>query len=150
APRTDPAARLGQIGEPVLVETLVSESAVEALNEGVLDRLPRADEVELDAPAVGPGVERPASELKAIVADQRRRERPRREEVVDAGSVASVLPTALGCKPAGERSHRWRSRSVPRREPSSCASSCSSTTPCTSSAVPAGPRSCRCNCRSSR
>src|SRR5262249_23185672 len=63
------------IGEPVLVETLVSESAVGALNKGVLDRLPRADEVDLDTPAVGPGVERPASEFRAVVADKHRGER---------------------------------------------------------------------------
>ena len=59
--------------EAVLVEQLVSRAAVEALGEGVLNGLPRADEVVLDAVAVGPGVERAAGELGPVVAADRPR-----------------------------------------------------------------------------
>jgi hypothetical protein len=58
APRADLAARLGEISEPVLVETLV-----EALGVRVLDRLAGADEVDPDATSIGPGVERPAGRI---------------------------------------------------------------------------------------
>src|SRR5262249_50815356 len=54
------------------VETLVAQAAVEALDVGVLVRLPGLDEVQLDAVSVGPRVERSADELRAIVGDQHR------------------------------------------------------------------------------
>ncbi len=54
--------------EPVLVQALVSEPAVEALDEGVLDRLAGLDEAQSDAPFIGPLVKRPAGQLNPFVA----------------------------------------------------------------------------------
>ncbi len=58
-------------GEPVHVEALVSEVAVEALDVGVLDGLAKANAVELRACTVGPGVHGLADELGTVVADDR-------------------------------------------------------------------------------
>jgi hypothetical protein len=49
--------------EPVGVVALLLEPAVEGLDEGVLGRFARADEVEVHAAVVGPAVER--FEMKA-------------------------------------------------------------------------------------
>jgi hypothetical protein len=67
SPCLDRVAGIAEIGEPVLVQTLVSELAVEAFDEAVLDRLARANEAELDASPVGPGIHRAAHELRAVV-----------------------------------------------------------------------------------
>ena len=50
APRLDDPPDLGDRGEDVLVEALVTEPAVEAFDEGILHRLARGDVVPLDAP----------------------------------------------------------------------------------------------------
>lgn len=59
-PRLDPRPRVLHRDEPVLVEAFVSQLPVEALRVGVIDRLPRPDEVHAHAAAVGPGIERGA------------------------------------------------------------------------------------------
>ena len=48
-PGLDDPASIGDIGEPVLAQTLVPEVSAEALHEAVLDRLPGLDEVGPDA-----------------------------------------------------------------------------------------------------
>src|SRR5688572_13386643 len=53
----------------MLVQALVAEPAVEALDVGVLDRLAGPDEVQLDAALVCPGVQHLAGELGTVVAD---------------------------------------------------------------------------------
>jgi len=55
------------------VQTLVARAAVEALDVGVLVRLARFDEMQVDPVGVGPRVERPADELRTVVGDQHRR-----------------------------------------------------------------------------
>src|SRR5438445_7344092 len=45
--------------KPMLVQALVSEPAVEALDEGVLNGLARLDEVQPHAPLIGPLVQAP-------------------------------------------------------------------------------------------
>ena len=50
--------RVGDGLEGVHVEALVAESAIETLDECVLHGLARPDEVQCDAPLVGPFVER--------------------------------------------------------------------------------------------
>ena len=62
--------------EPVLVQALVAELAVEALDVGVLRRLAGLDQAQLDAALVGPLVERPARELRPLVGPDRLRQRP--------------------------------------------------------------------------
>ena len=48
SPRLHELAGIGQPEEPLLVQAFVAEAAVEALAEGVLDRLARIDEVQRD------------------------------------------------------------------------------------------------------
>src|ERR1043165_6118263 len=83
APGLDDLARVRQAEEPVLVQALVAESAVETLDVGILIRLARVDEVQPDAAGVGPRIERPADELGPIVRDQYRRRRARLNESLE-------------------------------------------------------------------
>lgn len=53
----------------MLVEALVPELPVEALDEAVLLRLARVDEVQPHTAFVGPLVERPARQLRLVVQD---------------------------------------------------------------------------------
>src|SRR2546422_3054687 len=68
-PGFDRQLRLGHRYKPMGVQAFVAEPAVEALDEGVLRRLPRLDEGERDAAAVSPRIEHPASELRPVVDD---------------------------------------------------------------------------------
>lgn len=70
-PHANLRTRLVKIGEPVLVQAFIAEAAVEALNERVLDRLAGLDEMQSDLQIVGPGVERPASDLGPVVPAER-------------------------------------------------------------------------------
>jgi hypothetical protein len=58
APSFDQRGRVSQIQEPVLVQTLVTKLPVEALDERVLDRPARFDELQANAALVRPGEER--------------------------------------------------------------------------------------------
>src|SRR5579863_6388401 len=51
----------------MLVEALVAEATVEALDIGVLDRAARLNEVQFDAVLVRPEVESSASEFRTVV-----------------------------------------------------------------------------------
>lgn len=51
APRRDRPTRVVHVEKPALVEALVSKAPIEALDEGVLGRLARGDEVKTLAPA---------------------------------------------------------------------------------------------------
>src|SRR6266404_1445526 len=83
APGFDDLACVSQAEEPVLVETLVAEPAVETLDVGILIRLARLDEVQPDAWGVGPCIEGPADELGSIVRDEHRRSRARLDEPLE-------------------------------------------------------------------
>lgn len=67
APRLDGVPGLCQTEKPVFVEALVPEPAVEALHIGILVRLARLDEVQLNAVGVRPTIEGAPDELGAIV-----------------------------------------------------------------------------------
>ena len=54
-PFFDDLARLLEVDEQVLLETLVAKSAVEALHEAILHRLARRDVVPFDAAFLLPG-----------------------------------------------------------------------------------------------
>lgn len=56
-----------QISEPVFVQTLIPELSVEALDEGVLDGFPRADEMKCDSSLIGPGIQGFAGEFGTVV-----------------------------------------------------------------------------------
>lgn len=51
----------------MLIQALVAELAVDALDICVLDRLARPDECQADVVLVGPGVERPTLELGTMI-----------------------------------------------------------------------------------
>src|SRR5919108_3701376 len=67
APRLDRFACLAEAHEPVLVETLIAQPAIEALDVGVLVWLAWLDEVQFDTMGVGPRVDGSANELGAVV-----------------------------------------------------------------------------------
>jgi len=66
-PAVDGEARIGEPGEPVLVQAFVTEPAIEALHEGILDRFPRPDELQLHPLPVRPGIQHLARELRPVV-----------------------------------------------------------------------------------
>ncbi len=53
--------------EPVLVEAVIAEGAVERLDEGVLDGLTGLDVIEVNLAPLSPEVKRLARELRAVV-----------------------------------------------------------------------------------
>ena len=67
APVGSEVTHVPEASEAMLVEELVPDATVEALREGVLDRLSRPDEVMLDLVGIAPGVEGSAGELRSIV-----------------------------------------------------------------------------------
>src|SRR6478752_2045793 len=72
-PHCDLGARIVDVEEQRLVQKLVTHTAVEALDEGVLDRLAWGDEVPVDAGLLAPGQHGIAGELGAVVGDDRTR-----------------------------------------------------------------------------
>jgi hypothetical protein len=56
-----------EVGEQVLVETLVAQPAVETLDQRVFNGLPWPNEVELDAAPVGPLVEGLRDEWSTVI-----------------------------------------------------------------------------------
>jgi hypothetical protein len=62
-------ARLGERGEQRLVQELVAQAAIEALDEGVLHGLAWSDVVPVDAGLAGPSQDGVAGQLRAVVAD---------------------------------------------------------------------------------
>src|SRR5262245_12217346 len=85
APGFDQGTRLDEAGEPLLIETLVAELPVEALDERILDRLARPDKPQLHAASIGPGIDGAAAEFWPVVHDQDRRQADRlRQAVKDA------------------------------------------------------------------
>lgn len=68
-PLIDGRSGILEIGEPVQVEAVFSELAIEALDEGVLRRLSGLDEVQLHARLAGPEEHGLARQLGAVVAD---------------------------------------------------------------------------------
>src|SRR6202012_2480597 len=72
-PFFDDLSRLVEIGEQVLVETLVAQTAVEAFDKAVLHRLAGRDVMPFDPELLLPGQDRIRSELGAVVADDHAR-----------------------------------------------------------------------------
>ena len=76
APSTDDLACFGERAEPVLVQALVAELAVEALHIRVLRRLAGQYQAQRFPAVVGPAVECIASELLALIGAQHTRQTP--------------------------------------------------------------------------
>ena len=67
-PAFDDGAGLGETGEDLLVQALVAQPAVEALDEAVLLRFARGDLAPSEAGAIGPFEDGAAGHLGAVVA----------------------------------------------------------------------------------
>ena len=68
APVVDEQASFFQGAEPVLIEAVITEGAVEGLDEGILSRLAWLDMVQVDATILGPEMDGLAGELRSVVA----------------------------------------------------------------------------------
>ena len=71
APARDHGARLGQRREDLLIQALIPEAGVEALDESVLLRLAGGDVMPLDAGSVRPVEDRPRGELGPVASGAR-------------------------------------------------------------------------------
>src|SRR5262245_29558879 len=70
APLLDEDTRLAQVGEPLAIEALAAQRAVEALDAAVLPRLARLDRRDLAVVGQRPDPERARDELRPVVAAQ--------------------------------------------------------------------------------
>jgi len=66
-PRIDDRSDVIDIYEPVFVQAFVSELAVEALHETIIDRLAGADELQPDSVLIRPSIHGVADELGAVI-----------------------------------------------------------------------------------
>src|SRR4030043_1986707 len=66
-PSFDNIPGIFQANEPVFIKTLISQPADEALGKSVLYRLPRSDEVQLNAIAIGPLIKATTGEFRPVV-----------------------------------------------------------------------------------
>ena len=69
APSFTDIARFSQAGEPMPIQTLITELPIEALNESVLHRLARINEAQRNATHGRPLIQRLARELWPVVHD---------------------------------------------------------------------------------
>ena len=75
-PAFDRLLRVRQAGEPLGAQAFLSEPAVKAFDERVLNRLARTNELESYAVTVSPEIERSPRELRTVVADNASRKTP--------------------------------------------------------------------------
>lgn len=66
-PALDAAPGIVQAAKPMDIQALIAKLPAEALQISVLHRLTRMDEAECNVACVGPGVERLAGELGAVI-----------------------------------------------------------------------------------
>lgn len=88
-------SRLGLVNglEPVDVQALIPERAIEGLDEAVVGRLARSVEVDGDSPVISPEIEHPAGELTAVInEDTSRRAAPCRQAVAGWRDVLGAQP----------------------------------------------------------
>ena len=83
SPLFNDATRGGEPSEEVLVEALVAEAAVQALDEAVLRRLSRRNVVPFDAPIFLPLQDRARGQLGAVVGDDHQRSAARLDEGIE-------------------------------------------------------------------
>src|SRR5690554_624941 len=70
APVIDLVPGVGEIPEPVFIQTHTAEFSVKALNVTILHRLSRPNQLQFNAMAVGPLIERSASESRSLVSSE--------------------------------------------------------------------------------
>lgn len=88
APVLEDGAGFGDVGEVLNVEALVSEAAVEGLDEGCFPRRAVFDVGGLGAPDAAPVPQRLGGEFGAVVHAQMRRRSPPGDEALDGGDDA--------------------------------------------------------------
>ena len=66
-PALDDIPRVFQADEPVFVQTLIPQSADEALSIGIFSRLSRPDEIQLHTIAISPLIQDFTGKLRSIV-----------------------------------------------------------------------------------
>ncbi len=94
----------------MFVEAFIAHGAVEALDEGVLDRFARLDKGQVDSVLVGPSVEVFAGKLRAIIKHDARRAASRGDQPVqDTGDRAPQIEVSTSM--AGGIPAAWRSAS---------------------------------------
>ena len=86
APVFDEESGFGEGAKPMLVEAVIAEGAIEALDEGVLHRFPRLDMMESEPRALRQEVEGFASELRAIVDGNDLGKPPRERQALEHGN----------------------------------------------------------------
>ncbi len=89
-PSFDDLAGVAEIEEPVLVEAFIAEPPVEGFDEGVLGRLAGLDEIEPNAVALGPFVERLANHLGTVVEDDLQGQATGLGEPIEHPAIASA------------------------------------------------------------
>lgn len=118
APGLDDLARVRQAEEPVLVQALVAESAVETLDVGILIRLARVDEVQPDAAAVGPMNSGPLSVINTAgvprVSTSRWRTSTTRREPIEVSTSIAKQARVKSSTTAKSRTRRPSSRARAR------------------------------------
>ena len=62
-----------EVAEVVIIEALIAKLAIETLDVGVLRRFASSDQLEIDAAAIGPTIQRPAGEFRPLVGTNRPR-----------------------------------------------------------------------------
>lgn len=67
APVADLVPSVGEIPEPVFIQTLIPEFSVKALNVTILHRLSWLNQPQFNAMAVGPLIERSAREFRSLI-----------------------------------------------------------------------------------
>lgn len=90
SPVLDHQLRIRQRLEPLRLQALIAQPAVESLDVGILDRLPRSHELEGDASRVRPQIERVAGDLGPVIAD----DAPRQPRVRASGSSTAITRSA--------------------------------------------------------
>ena len=86
APVFDEESGFGEGGKPMLVEAVIAEGAIEALDEGVLHRFARLHMMQSNAGALSPEVEGFAGELRAIVHGDDLRKTTRESQALENGN----------------------------------------------------------------
>lgn len=101
APGFDLQLGVGQGSEPVHAQAFVAELPVEALDEGVFDRLAWTNELQRDTTLLGPEIERLSGELRSVVAEDTAGEAAfpgrlaGRAPLMSASASPTILPGAL-------------------------------------------------------
>ena len=90
SPALDDGACPGQAAEPMQVQAVLPELAIEALHEGILSWLSGLDKVQSHTRSPGPEEHRLGRELRAIVQNQGPGQWPGRAEFIEIPSQASA------------------------------------------------------------